>query len=123
MFARRRDYEAAVEALTEAENTAESRPRLRAVWRRALLDVNGAWAMDLASRGAWQSAGARARDGLRYAGTTDEDMIASARLHALMAGVATELGDASGAAVERARAVQLLQQAGRPDLASGPMTE
>jgi tetratricopeptide (TPR) repeat protein len=117
VFTQRGEYGAAVEALEEAERTAPG-PRLRATWRRALLVVNRAWAMQLARQGAWHDARARARAGLQYAGDDDEEIVASGELHGLLAGIAYELGDARTAAAERDEAVELLVRAGRPDLAA-----
>lgn len=119
VFTNRNAFSLAVEALEEAESTAAHRPDLQAYWRRALVTVNSAWAMELAKRGAWQQARARARAGLEYAGTSDDDKIEAAKLHAILAGVALELREPRTAETERRQAVALLVSAGRPDMASG----
>ena len=76
--------------------------------------------MELVKRGAWHEARARARVGLDYGSTAnDEDKLQQANLHGILAGVAYELGDVGVAAAERRQAVDLFRAAGRPDLASG----
>jgi tetratricopeptide (TPR) repeat protein len=113
-------YGSAVEALEEAEQAAATSPRLRAHWRRTLVGINIAWAMKLGDQNAWHQVTERARCGLGYAETAeDEDKIEAARLHAILAAAAYQLGDPLTGEAERRQAAELLNAAGRPDLVSG----
>jgi tetratricopeptide (TPR) repeat protein len=119
-FQRRGELDHAVNALEQAERTASNSPNLRAHWRQLLVAVNRDWAMELVGQRAWAQARNRAIAGLKYASVADDEgKTERASLHAILAGVAYELGDLGTVTTESRQAVELYHAAGRPDLAQG----